>query len=87
MELIRQLFCFCSEAGIERNRTFLQGFKMVPSLTYRVEPETGDLRTGVCQRNRPWERWALGRGGGGVGAGGRSAAESPRAGGPEQSAP
>lgn len=33
----------------ERNMTFLLGFKMVPSLTCRVEPEAGDVRMGPAQ--------------------------------------
>lgn len=38
------LFCFWFEAGIEGSRTFLLGFKMVPSLTCTAEPEAGDVR-------------------------------------------
>lgn len=37
--------------------TFLLGFKMVPSLTCTVEPEAGDVRMRVCQRNRPCRGW------------------------------
>lgn len=76
------LFSFWSEAGIEQNTTFLLGFNMVPSLTCRVEPEAGDVRMWICQRNRPWQRLALGGGRGGVTWGGK-----PEHGVMEQSAP
>lgn len=76
------LFCFWSEAGIEQNTTFLLGFNMVPSLTCREEPEAGDVRMWICQRNRPWQRLALEGGRGGVTWGGK-----PEHGVMEQSAP
>lgn len=46
--------------------TFLLGFKMVPSLTCRVEPEVGDVRMGPAQKTGP----GMGGGGGHLGLGG-----------------
>lgn len=42
--------CFWSKARIEGNRSFLFGFKMVPSLTCTVEPEAGDARIGGLRK-------------------------------------